>query len=654
LTGKGRKLYFLAKAEIVYDAAGNPVRMEGISQDITEQKKAEEALKFKDYLLQNVNDAIISTDMQLNITSWNKAAETIYGYAAQEVLGQRLHHLLDFQPPALDSEAHQAFLAKGFYKGNITMRKKNGSPVVIEAHTIVLKDDKGDYIGIVSVDRDITQLSHMQSKVDESESILQLVIDTVPQAIFWKDIHSVYRGCNENFIRMFQLSDTAELIDKKDQQMYWGDGRSVEKLSKQDQRIIQGRIPKLFYTRLIQTKSGSSLWVDVRLVPLSNKDRQIVGVLGTVDDISERKLIEQALVRSNANLEAIIENTDDLIWAMDKDYTIIAMNSSLARFWHTYFHSVLQVGDSCFELQPFWMRQKWLLAHKKVLSGQKASFTKKFKLNNSYFWFDIACYPIVEASGHINGVSYIVRDVTERKKQEKILVKFVKRHSLLKLEQEKIKMISVLKGQEEERRLISMELHDGVGQMLIALNFKMSKLSSKLLSEIPAHVSILIHEIEKMQKNVYQEVRRISENLMPQFLNDFPLEQALEQLLTQTFGGSGILVESEILLPGHRLEKSIEIALFRMTQEIFSNILKHSRATQVFIRIKIKKDTLYLLVKDNGVGFNMSDGSHQKGKGLNNIRQRVSLLNGSFDVASHSGEGFHLQIKIPVSPDEKN
>jgi PAS domain S-box-containing protein len=653
VTGKGKPVYFLARAEIIYDESGNPIRMEGISQDITDLKKAEEELRFKEYLLQNVNDAIISTDMHMKITSWNKAAGQLYGYKAEEALGKTLHELLKFDFPPPESSYQQQFSHTGSYRGQLTMQQKEGTRVIVEAHTILLKDKKGNSIGRVSVDRDITHISQMQHKVYESQSMLQLVINTVPQAVFWKDLSHVYTGCNENFVHMFQLTGVEEILGKKDNQMYWADTHAKE-LQLQDEQILAGILPRLFYTKSFKTRNGSNIWLEVRLVPLYSQEGQIIGVLGTVEDITEEVDTEQALIQSKANMEAIIENTDDLIWAIDKDFKIIAMNSNLARFWSQFFDAPLQVGDSCYDMQPLWVQKRWVQIQKIVLSGQKKMLSRRFKLKDTFRWFDIACFPIIEANGQINGASYVARDVTERKTQEKLILKYLKQHSQLKLVQEKQKMMAVVKGQEEERRLISMELHDGVGQMLTALHFKMNKLTGKMLPVASADITIPLEEIVKLQKNIYQEVRRISENLMPQFLNDFPLEQALDQLTLQSFHNTGIEVEATYALHKRTFEKSIEIAIFRMAQEIFTNILKHSQATKVTVAMQLRKSAIFLLVKDNGVGFDMSVKTHKMGKGLNNISHRVSLLSGTFVVATHPGEGFQIQIKIPVSAYEKN
>jgi PAS domain S-box-containing protein len=652
-TKTGIDKYFIAKAEILYDQAGNPVRMEGISQDITHIKKAEEDLKFKDYLLQNVNDAIVSADKHLDITSWNKAAETIYGYTEQEALGKNLPQLLCFNPPDSDSEAHQEFLDKGYFKGNLTMKRKDGSDVIIEAHTIPLKDEKGNLIGRVSVDRDITAYSYMQHKAEESEHMLKLVLHTVPQAIFWKDVHSVFRGCNESFIKMVGLADASEVIGKTDEEMFWGVSRGRD-IQHQDEQIINGNIPGLFYTKLFQRKDGRSIWMDIIRIPMYNTEKQIIGVLGSLEDITEKRQTEQALTNSRSNLQAIIENTDDLIWSVDLEMRIISMNSKLSHYSDLHFDKPLKAGDNFAEALPEQFKKRLQKVVRKVIKGEKMYFSKRYTLNNNYYWYDISVYPIVEADGQIRGISFMVRDATERKKQEKLILKFVKQHSQLKLQQEKLKMLAVVQGQEEERRLISMELHDGVGQMLTALNFKMNKLSDKILPIATADISLSLDEIGRLQKSIYQEVRRISENLMPQFLNDFPLEKALEQLIIQTFGGTGIVVNSVCKRDHHTFDKGLEIAIFRITQEIFNNIHKHSQATKVYVTLQLKKTLIYLLVKDNGIGFDKSAGNQKMGKGLNNISQRVSLLNGSSFVASHPGKGCQLQIKIPVNSYEKS
>jgi signal transduction histidine kinase len=330
------------------------------------------------------------------------------------------------------------------------------------------------------------------------------------------------------------------------------------------------------------------------------------------------------------------------------------MNSKLSHYSDLHFDKPLKAGDNFAEALPEQFKKRLQKVVRKVIKGEKMYFSKRYTLNNNYYWYDISVYPIVEADGQIRGISFMVRDATERKKQEKLILKFVKQHSQLKLQQEKLKMLAVVQGQEEERRLISMELHDGVGQMLTALNFKMNKLSDKILPIATADISLSLDEIGRLQKSIYQEVRRISENLMPQFLNDFPLEKALEQLIIQTFGGTGIVVNSVCKRDHHTFDKGLEIAIFRITQEIFNNIHKHSQATKVYVTLQLKKTLIYLLVKDNGIGFDKSAGNQKMGKGLNNISQRVSLLNGSSFVASHPGKGCQLQIKIPVNSYEKS
>jgi signal transduction histidine kinase len=330
------------------------------------------------------------------------------------------------------------------------------------------------------------------------------------------------------------------------------------------------------------------------------------------------------------------------------------MNSNLARFWNIQFDTPLLAGNNFVKLQPERLQKKWITILKKVLQGQNLFLSKRLQLKDKYYWFDISCFPIMDVNGQIRGISYKARDVTERKNQEKLLIKFIKQNSKLKLEQEKVKMLAVVKAQEEERRLISMELHDGVGQMLTALNFKMNKIRDKVYSIASTDIFLSLEEIVKLQKSIYQEVRRISEDLMPQFIHDFPLDQALEQLTIQSFSNTGIIIESVYKLAGVSFDKSLQLALFRIVQEIFNNIIKHSQATKVSIILRLQGPLILLQIKDNGVGFDMLANKQKNGSGLSNIKQRVNMLNGTCTITSCPGGGVQFKIKIPISMYEKN
>lgn len=647
VTGSGQLKYFIAKAEIIYDAASNPVRMEGISQDITSIRKTEETLRYNEYLLQNVNDAILSTDEFMHITSWNKAAERIYGWTWQEAIGKNLQDMLSFVPPAIDSQVHRDFMEKGYWKGEHILKRKDGSPITIQAHTILLKDENQRVTGMVSVDRDVTEFNTLQEKVTESEKMLQLVINSVPQSIFWKDTHSVYLGCNENFARMASLSGPWEVSGKTDLDMPWAQEKA-EIFMQFDRDILGGKIPGLNRICTHTSKDGTMIWLNVNIVPLQDTAGNNIGILGTLDDITEKKRIEESLKQKQANLEAIIENTDNLIWSVSREYKVLAMNSKLAHFYKHFYKADLQTGDHYLNTLPEWLHKRWIANHKKVLTGEKIVLTKKFKFDNRFIWFDIFSFPIVEADGQISGVAYMSRDVTERIKNEQLILKYIKQHNTLKLKQEKLKMLAILQGQEEERRNISMELHDGVGQLQTALLYKMNKLTDKLHSFNNVHINTLAGEITSLQKDIYHEIRRISEHLMPQYLNDFTLDQALTQLMMLSFKNMDIRVESNIKLTSVDLSKSLEVAVFRIIQEIINNVLKHAQANQFYIKLYDSKQYLHIQIKDNGIGFSLSSLHPRKGKGLSHIKERINLLNGNISIVTQPNEGCYIEIRIPI------
>jgi signal transduction histidine kinase len=324
------------------------------------------------------------------------------------------------------------------------------------------------------------------------------------------------------------------------------------------------------------------------------------------------------------------------------------MNSKLAAFYQNFYQTALHTGDNYLEVLPGRLHKRWIKNHKQVLQGEKVTLTKRFKIQNYYLWFEIFCFPIVEADGEISGVAYMAREITERIKNEQLILKYIKKHNALKLKQEKLKMLGILQGQEEERRKISMELHDGVGQLQTALMYKMNKLTDKILQFNHSAISNLAAEITHLQKDIYQEIRRISEHLMPQYLNDFPLDKALTQLLMISFKNTDIQPEQDIKLESASLSKNLEVAVFRITQEIINNVLKHAQASHFNIKLYNSRHYLQLQIEDNGIGFHIPSLQEKRGKGLTNIKERINLLNGSFSIHTSPGKGCLIEIKIPI------
>ncbi len=199
---------------------------------------------------------------------------------------------------------------------------------------------------------------------------------------------------------------------------------------------------------------------------------------------------------------------------------------------------------------------------------------------------------------------------------------------------------ALLEGQENERRRIIKDLHDGVGQMLTSIYMQIDLLDSA--DDRKAEIKTLVNE-------ALAEVKRISYDVMPQAIVDFGLEAALKGLCDSLKKYSRVRIDYRFIKETTgNLDFEVSIALFRIAQEALNNIVKHSGASLVNVHLLDKEDEVYFIIEDNGKGFDEQKIS-AGGSGLRNIRERVTLLNGTVELHAAPGKGTSVEIHIPKS-----
>ncbi len=224
-----------------------------------------------------------------------------------------------------------------------------------------------------------------------------------------------------------------------------------------------------------------------------------------------------------------------------------------------------------------------------------------------------------------------------------LMVKKLKAQSE-ELEVEKAKRLrSLIDGQEFERQRLSRELHDSLGQLLIALKLKFE--SSFKKTEEPSDVQI---NLGNLFDKTIEETRRISNNLMPAALSEFGLTTAIRNICNDISETSNINIELIAKGSSKELNSEIKTYLFRIIQEAMTNIVKHSHAKNAKINLNFTNENVFVVISDDGVGFNSIIKKQTKSNGLNNISDRVSLLNGKFSIKTAHKKGTIINIEIPI------
>jgi len=203
---------------------------------------------------------------------------------------------------------------------------------------------------------------------------------------------------------------------------------------------------------------------------------------------------------------------------------------------------------------------------------------------------------------------------------------------------------SVIDAEESERQRLSREIHDGIGQSFIALKLRLEGLLYSDEKELKANINVLKDQFD----GTVDEIRRISNNLMPSVLEAFGITIALRNLCEETEENSGLRVVYQCSGDFETLSTRIKTYIFRIAQEAMNNIIKHSGAKTAELNLSRKEDFIIFTVKDDGIGFNVDRASREKGNGLHNMRERVALMTGSIDVQSTINKGTIITINVPI------
>ncbi|RQO66227.1 hypothetical protein DBR43_28780 [Pedobacter sp. KBW06] len=220
------------------------------------------------------------------------------------------------------------------------------------------------------------------------------------------------------------------------------------------------------------------------------------------------------------------------------------------------------------------------------------------------------------------------------------------RQQLKELEQEQQLTITnaMLEGEERERQRVGRDLHDGLGGTLAGIKIN--------LSDVVANTSALGKDTE-LGKIIAQldssvnDLRSIARNLMPETLLKFGLQTALKDLC-ETFNNSSLKITLQLFDIQESMEVSVKINIYRIIQEILSNTVRHSGASQLLLQCSQNESVFLITAEDNGRGFDASAAGNTKGIGLSNIRNRVALLHGKLDLNTAVNEGTSINIELKV------
>ncbi len=413
-----------------------------------------------------------------------------------------------------------------------------------------------------------------------------------------------------------------------------------EKVDKTVDMFLKNEISFYEIEYRLQCKDGSYKWILDRGKTMSwDKDMHPIRCIGTHTDITQRKNIEQAIKESEQYTSSILSAIPDLIFVLDNNKTIIDFKSGDKK--NLIIPAEEFLNKPIEELLP----QNILPLVKKsiaaVFENKKPNLIEyKLKLNKDLNFFECNMVPFGETK-----VIAMIRNITQRKQIEESLIK-----SEVQLKSYAAHLQNI---REEERILLAREIHDELGQILVAIKIDLGLLSLKANQHFEKNTSVdfttqLEHLADLVDKTI-KTTRRIMTDLRPEILDVLGIKDALKQHLTKFAERNELKCTFEDKSSFFELDAQQSLTLFRILQESLTNIVKHAKASEVKVKLLQTNDSLQLTISDNGIGFNSQSAAKMESYGLIGMKERAFLINGNLTVTSKKNAGTTIKIEIPYS-----
>lgn len=205
----------------------------------------------------------------------------------------------------------------------------------------------------------------------------------------------------------------------------------------------------------------------------------------------------------------------------------------------------------------------------------------------------------------------------------------------------------IIKAQEEERRRVSREIHDGPAQAMANIVFR-AEVCERLIDVDMVRARKELADLREQVRICLKETRKIIFDLRPMTLDDLGLVPTIKRFLDIAKERSGLITAVRLIGEERRLDSYVEVGIFRTIQEAVNNIEKHAQASLVNVVIEFRRDTLAVSVEDNGIGFDSAGNVGSESFGLVGMRERIHLLNGELTIKSVKGTGTKITIKVTL------
>src|SRR5215218_2071420 len=654
------------------DEEGNLRGFSEVVRDITERKEAEKKLRENEELYRSVVEQaaenIFLVDVETKrVIQANAALQRSLGYSSEEIRQLTLYDIVAHDQENIERNVHRILERGHYHVGERQYRRKDGSLIDVEVSASAISCQGREVMCVVA--HDITERK-------EAETRFRALVEQIPAITYVQepiesDNPKAVTYMSPRYETVLGYPREAEILDEE----HWLrtlHPEDRERVLSEEVRTDETGEPFIIEYR-VMAADGRVVWVRDHAVLMRDKEGQPLYWLGVQFDITDQKRAEEAIRRSLDALLALYETGQVLSSSLEREEIGSRLLEIMARIPGTAA-AVISLGDDREPLHEWrTIGPESLLAsvrdEPEARSTRRAAFEAEQEgllemespaLQGRHL---AALFLPLRVRDRVIGVlevysrhrlaeSGAVETFASLANQAASALENARLYEELAEHRRQLQDLvgKLVAAQEEERRRVAYDVHDGLAQVAAAASQHLQNFAADNPPDSARGQEDLDQALELIRQTV-QEARNVVADLRPTVLDDFGLATAL-RLQVQRLRDEGLRVSYEETLGGGRLPDVVETALFRVAQEALTNVRKHARTDRAHVALERRDQEVRLQVRDWGRGFapdGVADGADPGEQvGLSSMRERVALLAGHLEIHSKPGDGTLVVAEVPL------